>query len=67
MASVAFKQEVMKLVDQLPETATWDDLAERARYAAAVDRGIGAAERGDFASPDRIKAMFAKWGVDVEA
>lgn len=67
MASVAFKQEVMKLVDQLPESATWDDLAEQARYLAAVDRGIAAADRGDFASPERIKAMFAKWGVDFEA
>lgn len=67
MASPAFKQEVMKLVDLLPESATWDDLAERARYLASVDRGIDAAERSDFASPERIKAMFAKWGVDVEA
>ena len=67
MASLAFKQEVMKLIDQLPETATWEDLAERARYLAAIDRGIDAADRGDFASPERIKAMFAKWGVDVEA
>ena len=29
--------------------------------------GIEAADRGEFASPERAKAMFAKWGVAVEA
>jgi len=65
MAAV-FKQEAHKLIDQLPDTATWEDLAEKARFLAGVERGIEAADRGDFASPERVKAMFAKWGVDVE-
>lgn len=66
MAAV-FKQEAHKLIDQLPDTASWADLAEKARFLAGVELGIEAAERGDFASPDRIKAMFADWGVDAEA
>lgn len=66
MAAV-FKQEAHKLIDTLPETATWEDLAERARFLAGVERGIEAADRGEFASPERIRAMFAKWGVDVAA
>ena len=66
MAAV-FKQAAHKLIDELPETASWDDLAKQARHLAAVERGIEAADRGDFASPDRIKAMFAAWGVDVAA
>jgi predicted transcriptional regulator len=64
MAAV-FKQEAHKLIDTLPETATWDDLAEKARYLAAVERGIAAADRSEFASPERVQAMFAKWGVDA--
>lgn len=65
MAAV-FKTEAHKLIDALPDSATWEDLAEKARYLAAIERGIVAADRGDFASPDRIRGMFAKWGVDVE-
>ncbi len=65
--ATAFKQEAHKLIDTMPETATWDDLAEKARFLAAVERGIEAADRGEFASPERIRAMFAKWGVDAEA
>ena len=66
MAAV-FKQEAHKLIDALPESASWDELAEKAKFLAAVERGIKAADRGEFASPERIKAMFAKWGVDAEA
>ena len=66
MAAV-FKQEAHKLIDTLPETAGWEELAEQARFLAAVERGIQAADRREFASPERVKAMFAKWGVDVEA
>ena len=65
--SAVFKQEAHRLIDTLPETATWDELAEKARYLAAVERGIEAADHGDFASSERIQAMFAKWGVDVTA
>ena len=66
MAAV-FKQEAHKLIDALPETASWDELAEKARLLAAVERGIEAADRGEFASPERMRAMFAKWGVDADA
>lgn len=62
----AFKQEAHKLIDTMPETATWNDLAEKARYLAGVDRGIDAADHGQFASSERIRAMFAQWGVDIE-
>lgn len=65
MAAV-FKQEAHKLIDALPDSATWEDLAEKARYLAAIERGVDAADRGDFADPDRMTAMFAKWGVDIE-
>lgn len=66
MAAV-FKQEAHKLIDALPESASWDELAEKAKFLAAVERGIEAADRGEFASPERINAMFAKWGVDAGA
>lgn len=65
MVMTAFKDQAHQLIDNLPETADWNDLAERARYLAAVQHGKEAADRGDFASPERVRAMFAKWGVDV--
>lgn len=64
------KQEAHKLIDTLPEAASWDDVVravDEARFHEAVKAGIDAADRGDFASPERVRAMFAKWGVDVAA
>lgn len=65
----AVKQQAHKLIDTLPEAASWDDVVrvvDQARFQEAVREGIEAADRGDFASPERVKAMFAKWGVDAE-
>ena len=64
MAAV-FKQQAHRLIDELPDGASWEDLAEKARYLAGVERGIEAAERGEFASRERVSKLFAKWGVDV--
>lgn len=69
-AMSAVKQEAHKLIDTLPEAAGWDDVVravDEARFREAVRAGIEAADRGDFASPERMKAMFAKWGVDAAA
>lgn len=68
-AMSAVKQQAHKLIDTLPEAASWDDVVrvvDQARFQEAVREGIEAADRGDFASPERVKAMFAKWGVDAE-
>lgn len=66
----AVKQQAHALIDALPEDAGWDTLTQRleeARLRAAVQEGVAAADRGEFANPERVKAMFAKWGVDVAA
>jgi predicted transcriptional regulator len=68
-AMSAVKQQAHKLIDTLPEAASWDDVVrvvDQARFQEAVREGIEAADRGDFASAERVKAMFAKWGVDAE-
>lgn len=57
------KQQAHALIDQLPESATWDDVIEEARFCKAVEAGIAAADRGAFAADEAVRAAFAKWGV----
>jgi hypothetical protein len=45
MAAV-FKQEAHKLVDELPDTANWDDLIYQAALHRAIDRGLAEADAG---------------------
>ena len=60
------KQQAHALIDQLPETATLDDVIEKLRFCKAVQDGIAAADRGDFAEPEAVRAAFARWGAELE-
>lgn len=60
-------QQVHELADHLGPDATWDDVIEQARFRKAVHEGIAAADRGEFASEEDVRRVFAKWGVDVTA
>ncbi|MGH8446753.1 MAG: hypothetical protein ACREVL_15890 [Solimonas sp.] len=61
------KQQAHDLIDRLPDTATWDDVIEELRLRKEVEAGIAQADRGQFATPEEIRAAFAKWGVKLEA
>lgn len=57
------RKKVHELADQLPPSATWDDVIEEARFRRAVEAGIAAAQRGSFANDDEVRSAFGKWGV----
>ena len=64
--SANVKQELRDIADALPDGATWDDVMEEVRFRKAVAVGIAAADRGAFASPEELRAAFARWGVNVK-
>jgi len=59
------KDTLHTLADELPDNATWDDVMEEVRFRRAVEIGIQAADRGEFASPEEIQTAFARWGVNI--
>ena len=61
------KQIMQGLADDLPENATWDDVMEKVRFRRAVEMGICAADRGDFATQAELRRAFARWNVDIES
>lgn len=65
-AKPTLKQQAHALIDQLPDTATWDDAIEEARLRKAVEDGIAQADSGEFAKPEDVRTAFAKWGVKLE-
>lgn len=40
------KPDARQLVEQLPDSATWDDLAYEVYVRQAIEQGIGQADRG---------------------
>lgn len=54
------------LAEQLPEGATWRDVAYEAYVRQEIESGLEEARRGEFATDDEVRSAFAKWGVQVE-
>jgi len=53
--SVGIKREAQRLVDQLPEQASWDDLMYEIYVRQGVDRGIADADAGRVVSHDEAE------------
>ena len=67
MSVADLNQQVPQIADQWPPEATWDDVIEQARFRKAVQEGIAAADRGEFASDEQVRRVFRKWGVNADA
>lgn len=50
--SASIKREAQRLVERLPEQASWDDLMYEIYVRQAVDRGIADADAGRVISHD---------------
>ncbi len=61
------KKALHNLADQLPDDATWKDIAYEAYVRQEIETGLAEAKRGEFASEDEVKDTFKQWGVQVEA
>lgn len=46
MATVMEKSEAHKLIDRLPENATWDDLMHEIYVREAIERGLADSQAG---------------------
>ena len=57
------REELHTLAEQLPEDATWEQAIERLRFRQAVAEGKAAAARGEFASEEEVRRVFAKYSV----
>ena len=52
------KQEAKKLLDKLPEGASWDDIMYQFYIRQKYERGIEAADRGEGMVHDQVKRLF---------
>lgn len=55
------------LADQLPEDATWKDVAYEAYVRQEVEAGLTEERDGEFATEQEVNSAFEKWGVQVES
>jgi len=52
------KEEAIKLVDGLPEEASWDDVIYQMYVRKKIESGIKAADEGRVLTHDEVKRQF---------
>lgn len=56
--SAVFKQEAHKLIDQLPDSAGWDELIYQAALHRAIERGLADCEAGRLIPVEELMKEF---------
>ncbi|MEE4302560.1 MAG: hypothetical protein V2J19_00290 [Wenzhouxiangella sp.] len=59
------RETLHTMAEQLPEDASIEDVIERLRFLRAVEEGKRAADRGEFASDEEVRRVFAKYGLEA--
>ena len=59
------RQALHALAERLPDNATWRDVEEYARLRKAAAEGKEAIRRGEIASEEEVRRVFAKFGVHL--
>ena len=54
----AVKEEAVRLIENLPETTSWDDIIYQMYVRKKVEKGIKAAEAGQVVTHDEVKKKF---------
>ena len=55
------KEEVRRLLDKLPDEASYEDIQYHIYVQQKIDKGLEASERGDFVSDEEIEQRIARW------
>ncbi|HKI01550.1 MAG TPA: hypothetical protein VKK31_06185 [Thermoanaerobaculia bacterium] len=58
MQDASVKKEAYRLVEDLPEDATWDDLMYRIYVRQAIEAGIRDADEGRVVEVEEVRARF---------
>lgn len=53
------REEAKKIIDRLPEEASWDDIIYELYVRKKIDEGIKAAEEGKLLSHEEVKRRFS--------
>jgi predicted transcriptional regulator len=58
MSLIINKEEVYRLVEQLPETATWEDLMYEIYVRESIEEGLADAKAGRLTSTSEVRKKY---------
>ena len=58
MHAIGIKEAAYRLVDQLPDDATWDDLMRKAYERQAIESGLADSEAGRVTDVEAVRRRY---------
>jgi len=58
MQSSSIKEEAKRLVDQLPDNSTWEDLMHEIYVRQAIEKGLADSQAGRTTSLEKVREQF---------
>ncbi len=58
MTSTSVKEAAHKLIDQLSDKVSWDELAYQIEVRASIERGLADADAGRLISQEEVEKRF---------
>ncbi len=55
------KDLAIKTIQDLPDSATWEDIEERVRFLAAIDKGLADIRAGKVIPHEEVKESLRGW------
>jgi len=55
------KERVLEAIQELPDDASMDQIADRVEFIAETQKGIADIDRGDTIPHDEVKKQLAAW------
>lgn len=55
------KEIAIKIIQELPEDATWEDIQERVNFIAGVRKGLKELDEGKGLSQKQVKEDLKRW------
>lgn len=66
MQTANIKTSAHELIDQLPETVSWSELAYHIEVRASIEQGMADIEAGRLIDGDKVMTWLESWGTDNE-
>ena len=55
------KDLAIRTIQELPDTATWEDIEERVRFLAGIDKGLADIKAGRVVAHEEVRESLRKW------
>jgi predicted transcriptional regulator len=55
------KEIVLASIQELPDTATWEEIEERVRFLAAIEKGRRDIREGKVVPHEEVRAQLDRW------